>query len=153
MVKCAVLLLFTFALLACSPQKRLQRLLEKHPELAVNDTLRDTIRVVIPGERIDSTVTLTVHDTLFLDTGRLHVRIIRIPTGSPCDTVAIAAQVIAACDTIREKVPYEVIVEKLVPCPPDEGKVASWWRIAALAFGALLLILLLVKKVQRSVRE
>jgi hypothetical protein len=49
-------------LTSCTPQKRLQRLLEKHPELTVNDTIfiRDTI--IIPSYRTDTT-TLLVHHT------------------------------------------------------------------------------------------
>src|SRR5438094_1935470 len=69
--------LFTLSLSAlilfsCSPQKRLQRLLHRHPELSKTDTVwrKDSFR--IPGVKADTAFRFqTGNDTIVLDKGRL----------------------------------------------------------------------------------
>ncbi len=64
-----------FILFACSPQKRLERLVKKHPELVRSDSvkIRDTIR--LKADKADTSF-LFMHrsDTVVLDKGRLHVK-------------------------------------------------------------------------------
>lgn len=70
--------LFLFLLIvACTPEQRLNRLLLKHPELKVVDSMivRDTIR--IPGIIADTEFSfIRLHDTVFLDKGRLEVSMV-----------------------------------------------------------------------------
>lgn len=50
------LILFLIWLLAsCSPQKRLNRLIANHPELAKTDTIYSTKTFTVPGYKIDTT--------------------------------------------------------------------------------------------------
>lgn len=69
-------------IVSCTPQRRLQRLLVKHPELAISDTLTltDTIKVEIPGsdtlvistiEKLTDTIRL-VDDNLLVEVYRIH---------------------------------------------------------------------------------
>ncbi len=60
-----LLLSLTILCLACSPQRRLARLVEKHPELIKTDTVFTT--VTIPPD----TITVTEAITLTADTSRL----------------------------------------------------------------------------------
>ena len=117
-----ITLLLCLALAACSPQKKLAKLLAKYPELARTDTItiRDTI--TIPGDTIRATEIL--RDTIRIENDRQVIRVVRIPTGGPCDTVPVNLEVegIVKPDTVFYSV--EVPMERLVPCPPERS---LWW--------------------------
>ena len=121
-MRTATLLLLCLALVACSPQKKLAKLLAKYPELSRTDTItiRDTIHV--PGDTIRATEFL--RDTIRIENERQVIRVVRIPTGGPCDTVPVSLEVegIVKPDTVFYSV--EVEVERLVPCPPERS---LWW--------------------------
>jgi hypothetical protein len=132
----AIALLLT----ACSPSKRMQRLLDKHPELSRVDTV--TVAIPVPPDTIHEAVVIRLPgDTVTIENERQVVRIVRIPTGSPCDTASIALDLLGVLkpDTVYT----QITVDRVVPCP-EGAKVASWWRTAALFFGALVLALLLL---------
>jgi hypothetical protein len=123
----------------CSPSKKLQRLLDKHPELSRVDTV--TVAIPVPPDTIHEAVVIRLPgDTVTIENERQVVRIVRIPTGSPCDTASIALDLLGVLkpDTVYT----QITVDRVVPCP--EKSVASWWRTAALFFGALVLALLLL---------
>jgi hypothetical protein len=97
----------------CTPQKRLDRLVKKHPHLSKIDTVKvtDTLQVMVPGIRADTNMQknkflAALKDTIFLINERLTVEIYELH-----DTVYIDA----SCDTvyktvIREvKVPYPTV--------------------------------------------
>lgn len=128
-------------LTACSPKKRMQRLLDKHPELSRVDTISVHDTVIVPGDTTWHSSVL--HDTLRIETERQVVRIVRVPTGSPCDTVSIALDLLAVikADTIYRTI--EVPVDRIVPCP-EGSTVASWWRTAAIICGVLVMALLML---------
>lgn len=134
------LFIIAILLVACSPQKRLQRLLDKHPEFTRTDTITVTDTLIVKGDTAWRLLPFHVHDTIRIDTGRLHVRVVRLPG----DTVRINA----SCDTdtvIRE---IRVPVDRIVPCPQGyKGKVAGWWRVSAVILFVLLLIGYLLRKV------
>lgn len=138
-MRCAILLSILFA--ACSPAKRMQRLLENHPELSRVDTVAIHDTVVVPGDTTWHSAVL--RDTLRIETERQVVRIVRVPTGSPCDTVSIALDLLAVikADTIYRTI--EVPVDRIVPCP-EGSTVASWWRSAAIICGVLVMALLML---------
>jgi len=131
-----LLLLFTAILLVgCSPERRLQRLLNKHPELHRTDTFT----VVVPADTIMVRDTLTQRDTITITNGRQTVQVVRVPTGSPCDTAKVVLNVTGTvkADTVT------VTVDRVVPCPTT-NKVHPWWRTATLVLAVLALAMFLL---------
>ena len=108
-----ILLAFLFS---CSPQKRLNRLIKKHPELVkvdtivVRDTIRDTINVTTELVKIDTIFSLKeIHDTITITKDNLTIRYYH-------DTIHDNVYISGECDTIWIEVPFEKIVEYKVPC-------------------------------------
>jgi hypothetical protein len=136
-------ILIALLLASCSAEKRLQRLVEKHPELQRTDTITVTDTIYIPGDTLWRQVLLRSTDTIRVENERQRVRVVRIPTGSPCDTAAIALDVLAEVkpDTVYHTVTVEV--DRIVPCPEGTA-VAAWWRVAALFFLLLCIALYLL---------
>jgi len=64
MKKILFLSLLSFTLCACSPQKRLERLLKQYPELCITDTINITTPVPIPAKNAEFIVNYTYRDTL-----------------------------------------------------------------------------------------
>lgn len=134
------LILIAFALIftACSPERRLQRLLARNPDLSRVDTITVVDTLYVPGDTLRERVTLT--DTIRVENERQVVRIVRIPTGSPCDTARVLMDIDAQVkpDTVYHTVTVDV--PRVVPCPPGI-RVAAWWRTAAITLFLLLLVL------------
>lgn len=145
----ALFLLLVLLIAGCNPQKlamkRWQRDLQRWPEMGQADTIRDTIRVFVDREVYDTAIVVYVHDTIRLDSGRVHIKVVRMGTGGPCDTVRVPLYIQAACDSAVKLVPYEKVVQKLVPCPEGWRGVASWWRVVALVLAAVLLVMIVVQ--------
>ena len=75
-------LLIILLLASCSPVKRFNRLIEKHPELLVQDTLLiyDTITLYVPEVRTDTVVTLKeLIDTVTITKDRVTVKTWYVP--------------------------------------------------------------------------
>jgi hypothetical protein len=127
-----------FLLSACSAEKRLQRLVDKNPELQRTDTIQ--VAIAIPADTIQHATVIHTRDTVTIENERQVVRVVRIPTGSPCDTAAVALDLLAVLkpDTVYS----EVYVERIVPCPPGK-RVAAGWRTVALVLGALWLAVII----------
>ena len=91
-----ILLLITL-IISCTPQRRLERLLRKHPELTSIDsiTIHDTIRVTVPEVHLDTVVTLQqLYDTVYLEQEQLKVKVWmdryhKVYIQGKCDTVYI----------------------------------------------------------------
>lgn len=91
-----ILLLITL-IISCTPQRRLERLLRKHPELTSIDsiTIHDTIRVIVPEVHLDTIVTLQqLYDTVYLEQEQLKVKVWmdrynKVYIQGKCDTVYI----------------------------------------------------------------
>ena len=115
-----ILLLGVLLCVGCSPQRRLARLVERHPEVLRVDTLivRDT--VPIPGVSIDTAVTGVVsresragnresrvvsRDSVVIGKGRLEVVVRRVH-----DTLFIRGKCKADTVFIRRKIPFTKIV-------------------------------------------
>ena len=123
--------------IGCSPQKKLNRLISKHPELLQRDTLvvRDTI--VIHDYTVDTITSLEFHDSV---------------------TVIDNSKVILKYfyDTITREIHHEVeclgteiITETLVPYDKIVIQELSWWQkygSIVLILSFLLLFLILVKR-------
>jgi hypothetical protein len=89
-------ILLFFTILSCSPVKRFNRLIERHPELITSDTvtLVDTIRVVIPEVKVDTVVSVqSLLDTVYLEQEQLKVKVWmkgdRVFIQGKCDTVYV----------------------------------------------------------------
>lgn len=84
-------------IISCTPQRRLERLLRKHPELTSIDsiTIHDTIRVTVPEVHLDTVVTLQqLYDTVYLEQEQLKVKVWmdryhKVYIQGKCDTVYI----------------------------------------------------------------
>ena len=124
---------------ACSAEKRMQRLVEKNPELQRTDTIQ--VAIAIPADTLQQATVIHTRDTVTVENERQVVRIVRVPTGSPCDTAAVALDLLAVLkpDTVYS----EVYVDRIVPCP-EGSTVHSWWRVAALFFALLCVALFLL---------
>jgi hypothetical protein len=124
---------------ACSAEKRLQRLVDKNPELQRTDTIQ--VAIAIPADTIQQATVIHTRDTVTVENERQVVRIVRIPTGSPCDTAAVALDLMGVLkpDTVHSV----VYVPRIVPCPAG-ACVHSWWRVAALFFLLLCVALFLL---------
>ena len=95
-------------LTACSPQRRLARLVKKHPELLTKDTLSFRDTVVIPGVEMDTAVLLSaLKDTVTLIRDSVITRV-----WLRNDSVFI--ETLVKPDTVIRvlKVPYEKILIK-----------------------------------------
>lgn len=133
-------------LFSCSPQKKLNRLIKKYPELVktdtivVRDTIRDTINITTNLTRVDTIFSFNqVFDTITITKDNLTVRYYH-------DTVYDNVYISGECDTIWIEVPFEKIIEYKVPCDKvivKEG--VSWWYWFAIIM-LILVFLYLVKK-------
>jgi hypothetical protein len=130
-----IILLIALILGACSPQKRLHRLVALHPELVQNDTIRINDTTFIPSIQIDTLVHInTLHDTVTITKEKLRVQIHRIK-----DTVYIEAEQQADTVIVHKEVP----VEKIVYQKPD-GKTnigLIWFLLGALVVMVVVLVL------------
>lgn len=98
-------------LTACSPQKRLNRIIRNHPELAdttfVATTVYDKDTFVVEGDTIEKNISVFFRDTVFTS-GRLTLRSKagRISAFVPTDTFV-------QTDTMKIEVPVRIVrVEK-----------------------------------------
>jgi hypothetical protein len=124
-------------LASCSAEQRVQRIIKNNPDLQRTDTIAVTVRVPIPADTVQQVVTLT--DTVVVENERQVVRVVRIPTGSPCDTVPVPMDVTGVVKADTVYVTEEVYVDRIVPCPPGR-RVAAWWRTAALVLAAMWIV-------------
>jgi len=111
-IKALLLLLLLSIFTSCSYEKKLERadnkierLVNRFPELNKVDTIVDTIRVVVEEVKYDTSFVDTTADTIYIEKDKLRIRYVRNN-----DTVFISGECIA--DTIYQevKVPVEHIV-------------------------------------------
>jgi len=131
-IKNYIQIILVVLLVSCSPQKRLNRLLTKYPQLTEMDTVvvRDT--VVIESYVYDTTTIIRLHDTT---------------------TVLNNERVILKYfyDTLREVIHHDVecigdtvYTEKLVPIKTAVFRELSWWdKYKEFIYIGLVLILVL----------
>ncbi|MEI7983470.1 MAG: hypothetical protein WCI71_17600 [Bacteroidota bacterium] len=122
----------------CSPTARLNRLLTRHPELMIPDTIVISDTMTIPQVEADTVYYLdSIHDTIILQKERLEITINRIH-----DTLYIRGKCKADTVIIRRTIPVEMI--KIVkPDKLDNLIAAIPWLISGLitfvVFGFFLL--------------
>ncbi len=138
-----------FILVACSPQRRFNRLIKKHPylltsdTLVVKDTIRDTIRITIPEVEVDTVVNAKdLYDTIVLEKERVKIKVWRVK-----DKVYINGK----CDTIYIEKPIERIVYRKIPVKYYQK--TPWYKILLNNIIGILLILLILYITYRIIKN
>lgn len=146
------ILLLAIMLTGCSAEKRLQKLLRDNPELSRVDTITVTDTIYTAPDTIWRSIVIRSTDTVTVESERQSVKLVRVPTGSPCDTAAIALDLVGIVkpDTIYNTVTVEV--DRIVPCPPGT-RVHHWWRTAALVCAVLALAMFLLYRYPPNHKE
>lgn len=126
-----------FALVGCTPQKRLNRLLNKHPYLAEtkDSTIYDTTRVITKDVKVDTVTSLEGirRDTMIINRQNLWIKTIvhkdSIYVFGNCESDTI--------ETIKEiKVPVQMFTYKKTKWYENLGK-RVWWLIILFGLGFL----------------
>ena len=142
-MKTMLLMLVMVALcVGCSPQRRLARLVERHPELMKVDTITVRDTVAVPGVMADTAVPWDVardtchvlRDSVFLERGRLEVVVRRVH-----DTLFIRGKCKADTVFIRRKIPVTKIVVR------EPRKLWVLWGVIVLLIVVVFVLLTRVK--------
>jgi len=138
-----------FVIIACTPQRRFDRLVKKYPylltsdTLIIKDTIRDTIRITVPEVEVDTIVSAKeLYDTIVLGKDRIKVKVYRVK-----DKVYISGK----CDTVYIEKPIERIVYRKIPVKIYEK--TPWYKILLNNIIGILLTLLLVYITYRVIRK
>jgi hypothetical protein len=138
-----------FVIIACTPQRRFDRLVKKYPYLLTNDslvirdTIRDTVRIYIPEVEVDTVVKIKeLYDTITIEKERLKVKVWRVK-----DKVYINGK----CDTVYIEKPIERIVYRKIPIKVYEK--TPWYKILLNNILGILLILLIIFITYRVIRK
>lgn len=138
-----------FILIACTPQRRFDRLVKKYPylltsdTLVIRDTIRDTVRITIPEVEVDTIVNIKeLYDTVTIEKDRIKVKVYRVK-----DKVYISGK----CDTVYIEKPIERIVYRKIPVKYYEK--TPWYKILLNNILGILLILLIVYITYRIIRK
>ncbi len=135
------LIVILLVIYSCTPQRRFDRLIKKHPwlltkdTLYVKDTIRDTIRITVPEVHVDTVVDyIELFDTIYLEKEQLKVKVWmdrekKVYIQGKCDTVYIVK-------------PYEKIVERKIPIRYYER--TPWYKKVLNVVVGILLSLLVV---------
>jgi len=134
-------ILILIFIIACSPQKKLNRLIKKHPELLTQDTLNLVIHDTIYVENVyyDTVTQLSYHDsTIVVNNEKVYLKYFY-------DTLTreIFHEVTCYGDTVYYTKEIPVIVDKIVI------KELTWWQkygSIIIISGVLLLFLILLKR-------
>lgn len=139
---------FLLILLSCTPQRRFDRLVKKYPylltsdTLVVRDTIRDTIRIVIPEVQIDTIVNIKeLYDTVIIEKDRIKVKVWRVK-----DKVYINGK----CDTIYIEKPIERIVYRKIPIKIYEK--TPWYKTLLNNILGILLLLLVIYTIYKFIK-
>ncbi len=128
-------------IVACSPQKKLNRLIKKHPELLTQDTLNLVIHDTIYVENVyyDTVTQLSYHDsTIVVNNEKVYLKYFY-------DTLTreIFHEVTCYGDTVYYTKEIPIIVDKVIV------EELTWWQkygSIIIISGVLLLFLILLKR-------
>ncbi len=99
-----ILIATLLCVIACNPQRKLNRLLMKYPELRDTVFIHDTVEAIVEYVQHDTTFLPSVGDTVTIEKERLRVKYVRMKG----DTVYISGECLQ--DTVFVPVSYEVPV-------------------------------------------
>jgi len=135
-------------LISCTPQRRFDRLVKKYPylltsdTLVVRDTIRDTIRIIVPEVSVDTVVSIKeLYDTIVLEKDRIKVKVWRVT-----DKVYIDGK----CDTVYIEKPIERVVYRKIPVKYYQK--TPWYKTLLNNIIGILLILLLIYIAYRIIK-
>jgi sporulation protein YlmC with PRC-barrel domain len=131
MVRIAIVISVLLAL-ACTPQKKLNRLVKKHPELVKVDTLRVHDTTITEHVRKDTVLNWnTLYDTAYIVKDKLSIRVVRVN-----DSIYINGQ--CASDTIYKtiEVPYNYVQ----PVKKMKTPAYKFWLFILVLIGIILLL-------------
>lgn len=112
----AAIIILCLLTISCNPQKKLNRLLMKYPELRDTVIIHDTVEAVVEYVRADTVVRWRNGDTIYLSKDRLRVR-----TVVNHDTIWQRGECLS--DTVFVPVRYEVPVVQ----PTKTVQHIPWW--------------------------
>lgn len=139
----SVALAFILFFSSCTPQRRLNRLLKRHPYLLQEQQtiiVHDTVTVTIPGTKVDTLFSVKqLRDTVYFTKEQLHVK-----TWIQNDTVFIQAE----CDTVTKTVIREIPVKtnKFIYRKPRDGLIL-WLVAIVILIGMSIIAISAFKKV------
>jgi len=131
-----ILVLSILVLTSCSPERRLHRLITKHPELTQMDTIVFTDTTIIPELRIDTLVHHSaLKDTVIITKEKLRLQLIEIN-----DTIYIDAYQEADTVIITKEIP----IERIIHTKPESWIKKIWkgFKYKIVIFVLLLIILI-----------
>lgn len=108
-------LVLILLLASCTPQKRLDRLIRRHPELVRVDSVKIVDTVITRDVSVDTMRVMNTHDTFIVNRDRLTVQVIRHQ-----DSIYVFGKCAADTVVIERNVPVRV-----VEASTDEG-VLKW---------------------------
>lgn len=121
------LFLILISLYSCSPEKRLSRLIRKHPELLTKDTLyvRDTIRLA--SHSIDTIIQNVIGDTITIKDSIMVIKYVNNGKTVYLKGTCKEREVI-----VEKKIPFEKVVAVTKEVKPWYLKYLWWWLILTL---------------------
>ena len=132
MKKAIYLILVIIIFVSCSPQRRLDRLVTKHPELTRIDTIKIQDSVFVPGTKVDTVFRASLlHDTVRITQEKLQIQLIERN-----DTIYLNAQVEPDTIIITKEIP----VQKIIHVKPQKWWIEYWWVLSVLLLITLFLI-------------
>jgi sporulation protein YlmC with PRC-barrel domain len=131
-MKAIVSICLLCVLVACSPSKRLARLVKKHPELVKVDTLRVHDTTITEHVRKDTVLNWnTLYDTAYIVKDKLSIRVVRVN-----DSIYIRGECLS--DTIYKtiEVPYNYVQ----PIKKMKTPAYKFWLFILVLIGIILLL-------------
>ena len=140
-----ILIILTVLLItSCSPQRRLHRLITKHPELTQMDTIVFTDTTIIPEVRIDTIVHHSaLKDTVIITKDKLKLQLIEIN-----DTIYIEAHHEPDTIIITKEIPVERIIHK----KPEKWMKRVWGNFKFKFILSIICLIVLIGVVARMAR-
>lgn len=133
MKRTALYIVVLLLLASCSPQKRLHRLVSKHPELSRVDTIKIQDTVIVPSIKTDTVFSSSLlKDTVTITKEKLKIKLTEIN-----DTIYLNAEV--EPDTVI--LTKDVLVDRIVHVEPVKWWIKYWW-VWVLLIGIIILFLL-----------
>ncbi len=116
-MKNIIYLLIAVLVISCSPERKLSRLITRHPELRRMDTIRIQDTTIIPGIRVDTVIQHSaLKDTVVINKEKLKLQLVEVN-----DTIYVNATQEPDTVIVKKEIPVERIVYK----EPEK-----WYRIA-----------------------
>ncbi len=104
--------LLLLLLASCTPQKRLDRLIRRHPELVRVDSVKIIDTVITQEVSVDTMQVMNTHDTFIVNRDRLTVQVIRNQ-----DSIYVFGKCAADTVVIERNVPVKVVEANVADTP------------------------------------